>query len=366
MKPAQSIAGIFCLAASISAVPAHALGLGEITLLSRLGEPLRAEVGLLASPDETPARLCFSLGEPASTDLPAIRQGKLRMIQRNQEYRLHIFSNKPVRDPVIVLNLRAGCGADLQREYVLTPEGTLDSRREERIETAIASSPQDAIAQPQPPAQPPKRKQRLARAGESLRSIAEQLESTDEGRARRLAALQRANPELDVDSALDEGTPIRVPKMPRIKPPEPAEVSVTAPQETREQAAQPSPPAAPAVPSRPATGDRLRLSAPDENVPAFNPQTPELVALEERMLRLETSLHLLRDELDKTDVSINQAASSLAQAPAKLPAAVTITQAQPAVGQNGEHWLEFLLSSLLGGALTLAGLIWYERRRKKT
>ena len=51
---------------------ASAVGFGDIVLLSRIGEPLRAEVPILACSDESVDAACFSLANIRNSELPVI------------------------------------------------------------------------------------------------------------------------------------------------------------------------------------------------------------------------------------------------------------------------------------------------------
>ena len=108
-------------AALLSTAPAWAIGFGDIVLHSRIGEPLRAEVPITAEADESLETTCFSLAPMNGSDLPVISSAKTRLVREGDRYRLHITGSKPVSEPIFLIGLRAGCGIDLQRDYVLTP-----------------------------------------------------------------------------------------------------------------------------------------------------------------------------------------------------------------------------------------------------
>ena len=99
---------------------ASAVELGEITLHSRIGETLRAEIPV-STGGNPPDPACFSLAPLPGADFPVITGGRIRVVHVGQGYRLIIIGSKVIEEPVIAINLRAGCGLALQREYVLLP-----------------------------------------------------------------------------------------------------------------------------------------------------------------------------------------------------------------------------------------------------
>jgi pilus assembly protein FimV len=119
------------LSAALFSSYAGAVGFGEIILHSRIGEPLRADVPLFLSKGETIDGSCFALDPVGNSELPVIAKGSLKLIQEGGRSRLSI-SGGPVLEPIFVIGLRAGCGADLKREFVLMPD--------EPIELAMAAS----------------------------------------------------------------------------------------------------------------------------------------------------------------------------------------------------------------------------------
>ena len=108
-------------AALLSVTPAWAIGFGDIILHSRIGEPLRAEVPITAEADDHLETTCFSLAPLNGSDLPVISGAKTKLVREGARYRLHITGSKPISEPIFLIGLRAGCGVDLQRDYVLMP-----------------------------------------------------------------------------------------------------------------------------------------------------------------------------------------------------------------------------------------------------
>lgn len=366
---------------------AAAVGFGDITVSSRVGEPLRAEVGILSASQEAIDTACFSLAANRGSELPVITSARLTLVKDGQRYRLVIAGTTPIADPIFILALRAGCGIDVQRDYVLMPQAPISL----------------AEASPLPPApagvaeftkRKPAGRQWRASAGETLEGIAEALVPTDIGKQRQiLAALQRANPEWPPTTALAEGTPIHIPSLEK---PSSGQRPAAAKQRQRRPAAttagsrpaaEPQSPAAAAEKHSPPAGssDRLVLGAPpadftpDERPAATRTPTPRPppLGMEERLLQMESTVKLLNEEIARLDKALAlasdvliaqeklQASRSILAAPTKVKAAASPSQSPilpPA--PSASSWIE-LLASALGGGLIAALAAHFLAQRKK-
>jgi len=106
------------LLALLGAGNANAIGLGEITVLSRLGERFRAEVQLIeGAGDNRLLSECFRLSQPIDPEAPVLTHGRLALERKDGKGRLLISSEQAINDPVLQLSLRAGCGAEIVRNY---------------------------------------------------------------------------------------------------------------------------------------------------------------------------------------------------------------------------------------------------------
>lgn len=358
---------IVALSALLAPGMANAVGFGEITLQSRIGEALMAEVPILNNSGEAPVAACFSMIALRGTDFPVVTAAKPRLIRRGQGYILQIVGSKPVNEPIFAIGLRAGCGYDIEREYVLMPEAPM-------------ALPQATV----PPAelQPPPRKAGRgatwqAREGETLEEIADaQDPASPAERQRLLNRLQQANPDLATDQPLAEGTRVRMPG--RHSPPRPAAASAT-PSAT---AAPPAPPRkprpAPAAPPVAKAGgtDRLLLGAPPEESPPGKPGNSALASqaeADERLLKLETTLHLLTQEVAKLDQALDLASKAieaqnqlqLAQSVNSPPAAgPTLGTAQPGTPPPRTNWSELAISAAVGAFISVGMAQFLGRRRR--
>lgn len=364
--------GIFRLSTLCTALfssYAMAVGFGEITLHSRVGEPLHAEVPVIASAGEQIDSTCFSLAPLRNADLPVIANARIRLARHGQELHLYISGTKPIDEPVFIIGLRANCGIDLQRDYVLMPSPPL-----ELVETP--SHEPLTRAAPTPRKRP---NDWPAREGDPLESIAE-AQITDNGaeRQRLLSTMRRTNRNLAPEQPLAEGTAVRAPK--QHKPVaaaskiageapsrlQPAEHTVAPPakKDTSRETAQ----------TPPGSIDRLVLgAAPAELNPGEKAVAPRdsMRDMEERMLKLETMLSLLNQEVEKLDSALilSAEAHDLQQ---KLQAAQAATESitnkpvpPPAfTAPRPDNWTELLISALVGGGIA-AGIVELLGRRRR-
>jgi len=152
-----------------ASMPALAAGLGELTVNSRIGEPLQAEVAIIAGPNEKLEAICFSLARIKDAELPVITGGRLQLEQGQQGMLLRISAAEVLVEPLAMLRLRAGCGVELQRDYFVMPlppesmqqSTTVTNRPIRTTEAAVISptrqtetAPRAAPPRPQPPPQP--------------------------------------------------------------------------------------------------------------------------------------------------------------------------------------------------------------------
>ena len=223
-------------AALLSTAPAWAIGFGDIVLHSRIGEPLRAEVPITAEADESLETTCFSLAPMNGSDLPVISSAKTRLVREGDRYRLHITGSKPVSEPIFLIGLRAGCGIDLQRDYVLTPAEPLALPGPPPAAATTHGGTRSRGAAIQ---------EWRASEGDTLESIAETLVPNNLVQQRRmLAALKRSNPQLSGRPALADGTAVLIPDVrQRIV----AERDTQPTQETKPRSEPPPPPASSAA-----------------------------------------------------------------------------------------------------------------------
>jgi len=116
---------IVLLACTFFATAAGAAGFGELTVHSRIGENLLAEVPLLGTGRELTDPSCFTLAPNPGSDLPVVTNARIKLSQTKDGQRLLIIGNRPIAEPLFAISLRANCGIDLRHDYVVMPDAPL-------------------------------------------------------------------------------------------------------------------------------------------------------------------------------------------------------------------------------------------------
>lgn len=295
---------------------AVALGLGEINLQSRIGEPIRAEIPLLSASERLDPG-CISLAAVPGSDIPVVTAGRIELRRGSHGDHLLITGRAPVAEPIFMINVKVACNFDLQREYTLLPPPP---------ETQAPTVGEAAAATPGPAPTKPRR-------------VRETLAADAGGESPRKSAGSR---------------------------PPASEPAMAAPP----AAAKPRPP----LVARSTGKDKLVLGAALDELPppaAGDPLAPAS-ALEERMLKMETTLHLITEQVDKLDAALALNAEARAmrqqlqdmqtrQGAALLPVAEAAPPPAPPIRRDSSHdgWVELVLGILLGGSVsaTVAHLV---------
>ena len=122
-----AVAGAVALIAGVATMPAFALSLGRISVLSALGEPLRAEIDVAQITAEEAASLKAAVGTPeafkaAGLEYTPVLAGLEVTLQRRADGRsyLRLTSSSRVNEPFVDLVLQATWAAGrLTRDYTL-------------------------------------------------------------------------------------------------------------------------------------------------------------------------------------------------------------------------------------------------------
>ncbi len=148
----KSVTGVRLLAAALLAVPllAHAVGLGRLTVLSALGQPLNADVQIVSlQPGEEDSLRAAMASQAAFSSAgiqfnPALLGVKFAIEHRGDQVLLHLSTSQPINDPFLdmLIELQWASGR-LVREYTFL----LDPPN-------YAKRPQPIVAAPLPPAAP--------------------------------------------------------------------------------------------------------------------------------------------------------------------------------------------------------------------
>jgi pilus assembly protein FimV len=207
---------------------AHAAGLGKLTVLSALGQPLRAEIELTAVSGDEASGLAAKLASPeafkaANIDFnPALLSLRFNVEQRGGRQFIRVSSTQPLNEPFVDMLLELSWNnGRLVREYTfLLDPAELRATQSAQVAASESARPRTEAApanQPSPAAPAAERPRRAARAetpesarpaaettsqsryrvkqGDSLGRIAAQLKPVDVSLDMMLVALYRANPD---------------------------------------------------------------------------------------------------------------------------------------------------------------------------
>jgi pilus assembly protein FimV len=210
---------------------AHAAGLGKLTVLSALGQPLRAEIELTAVSSDEANGLVAKLASPdafrtANIEFnPALLSLRFAVEQRNGRQFIRVSSSQPLNEPFVDMLLELSWNnGRLVREYTfLLDPAELRATQPAQVaasEAAPAARPRAEAAAPAPAAPVAAERPRRSRAaaeegtaapaarqadagaskyrvkqGDSLGRIAAQLKPVDVSLDMMLVALYRANPD---------------------------------------------------------------------------------------------------------------------------------------------------------------------------
>jgi pilus assembly protein FimV len=209
-KKPRSQAWKFLGAAAVSAAlltQAHAVGLGQLTVLSALGQPLQAEIELTSISRDEAGSLAVKLAAPdafrqANIEYnPALQNLRFAIDQRNGRPVVRVTSSQPVNEPFVDLLIEVSSrDSRLVREYVLLLDPVGNRRIQSAESTPAPSAPAPAAQrQSRPAASSPAPAQESAetytvKRGDTLAGIAGQTRREGVSLDQMLVAMQRANP----------------------------------------------------------------------------------------------------------------------------------------------------------------------------
>jgi len=207
----RRIPAIIAVGSSLAALPASALELGELTLQSRMGQPLRASIAYALAPNELLSDYCVTVRRgPSASGLPGFGAATVSVANGA----ILLTGNTPLREPMISAYVVIDCpySANLSREYMLF------------IDPLISTDPVTATVQTTPQAEPiaisPAAIERPVTAviaapvqkdigtatsyrvqtGESLSMIAQRIENSSVGLWPTVNAIFAANPDAFVNN----------------------------------------------------------------------------------------------------------------------------------------------------------------------
>ena len=114
----QTLLPLVAVSGGLATLPANALELGDITVQSQLGQPLRASIAYALAPNEEISESCVTLGlGAAASGLPGIGRAALSIANGA----ILLTGKQPVREPMVTAMLNVDCPytANLSREYLM-------------------------------------------------------------------------------------------------------------------------------------------------------------------------------------------------------------------------------------------------------
>jgi len=221
----KTLAGAVASAVLVAAT-ANAAGLGKLTVLSSLGQPLRAEIELTAVNADEAGALVAKLApvdafRTANIDFnPALLSLRFEVEARNGRQVIRVSSSQPINEPFVDMLLELNwTGGRMVREYTFlldppdirntqSPQvaapvelvGRVPAPSAAQPVPAPAAQPSAPVRQPAAPSAAPAAAKQAAgeytvKAGDNLTRIANQVKPVDVSLDMMLVALYRANPE---------------------------------------------------------------------------------------------------------------------------------------------------------------------------
>ena len=205
----RAILPLVALGGGLAATPAAALELGELTVQSSLGQPLRASIAYALAPNEMLSNTCVSIGGGRSTGgLPGIGRSSVSIT----DSAILIAGESVVREPMLGTRVTINCPytPNLSREYMLF----VDPATVAPAAAVAATAPVVDVA-PQPAARSAPRRARPApadttpigqssryqvKAGETLGEIVARIENRSMSLWPAVNTIFMANPDAFIDN----------------------------------------------------------------------------------------------------------------------------------------------------------------------
>lgn len=127
------------MAAMVATASVHALGLGNVTVSSHLGQPLNARIALLGKPSELDPN-CLKVVPVNGTSFPLPQGINVRIDNTGPEPGLIIQSRQAVNDPALMFAVSVVCPERIQRDYALLLDPPVFSEDVPDIATNSGSS----------------------------------------------------------------------------------------------------------------------------------------------------------------------------------------------------------------------------------
>ena len=203
----RSLPAIVAVGTGLAVLPVGALELGELTVHSRLGQPLRASIAYALAPNEQISDYCVTMRPGASVSgLPGFGPSTIKVSNGV----ILMTGQIPVREPMVSAHVVINCpySANLSREYMLFIDPLTTAYEQPAVTQQTAAEAAPTIVEPTAVERPvaavraaPTVKDLSASAryqvqpGDSLSAIAQRIENRPVGLWPAVNALFAANPD---------------------------------------------------------------------------------------------------------------------------------------------------------------------------
>lgn len=212
------IPALVAVGGGLATAPSSALELGEISVQSTLGQPLRASIAYALAPNEQIGNYCVALHPGfGNSGLPAVSRANINVANGV----ISITGTQAVREPLMMLRLDVACpySPNLSREYMMFIDLPGAEAQQQIVVNSIVAKP--AIVEVAPAIvadtspRPTPRARRVERAaqtpiatteryrvqpGDSLSAIAERIENRPIGLWAAVTQIFDANPDAFIDN----------------------------------------------------------------------------------------------------------------------------------------------------------------------
>lgn len=290
----------------VSVLSSHAMSLGPAKGTAWIGRPLDVGVQINLEPDEDPAALCLA-ADVLYGDTP-VNSGQVRLIvdpgASPGEALLRIRSSAPVDEPVVSLNLKAGCAQALVRRYVILAEIPSEARAESKVVDPGLVTPGNQVreekVQPRADTGADVRQGVADRKSSRARPVASKGARAGSASARRPASPVAETGASRVRSSVRSPAPESQLSKPRLKL-EPAEMTLERGPVLR---------SSPALASEPQDGGATREEAA-ARWRAIGSTQEEIVKDGQRLQSIQADLSLLKEQRQKDQAEIAELRSRL-------------------------------------------------------
>lgn len=366
----RTLIPLVALGGGLAAGHAAALELGDLTVQSHLGQPLRASIAYALAPNEMLSNTCVSVSAGQSTSgLPGIGGNRVSITERA----IVITGATAIREPMLATRVTVNCPftPNLSREYMLFVDPATVT--ETRAETAPAARP-EAAPVTQPVAQAPASRRAAvdtkpigqstryqAQPGDTLGDIVRRIENRAMALWPAVNRVFAANPEAFVDNDPDKlkaGAWLTIPSFDGTAPVvETPAAAVAAAETTAPAATEGSIELVPAAESGAAS--EAAVAAADSAISAYGPTTTEEPVVTDSTADLRPGDIVLDSRAGET-IAIPDTELEGPQTTASSP---NVPTAIISTGSRSES--TSLLAWLIGGGLAIiAALVLFGRRMR--